>query len=87
MTTLTQTEFILPKAEPKPGTRIAAYLLTEYLERIGVEVIFGLCGHTIIAFLDALGRAGSGSSRRGTNRLRRTPPTATRACPARSACS
>ena len=57
MTTLTQTEFILPKADPKPGTRIAAYLLTEYLERIGVEVIFGLCGHTIIAFLDALGKS------------------------------
>jgi len=35
-------------------TRIAAYLLTEYLERLGVEVIFGLCGHTNIAFLDAL---------------------------------
>jgi acetolactate synthase-1/2/3 large subunit len=35
-------------------TRIAAYMLTEYLERIGVEVIFGLCGHTVIAFLDAL---------------------------------
>ena len=27
-------------------TRIAAYLLTEYLERLGVEVVFGLCGHT-----------------------------------------
>ena len=26
----------------------------EYLERLGVEVIFGLCGHTVIAFLDAL---------------------------------
>ena len=39
------------------GTRIAAYLLTEYLERIGVDVIFGLCGHTIIAFLDALGKS------------------------------
>ena len=35
-------------------TRIAAYLLTEYLERIGVEVIFGLCGHTVIALLHAL---------------------------------
>src|SRR4249919_3446367 len=34
--------------------RIAAYQLVEYLERLGVEVIFGLCGHTIIAFLDAL---------------------------------
>ena len=38
-------------------TRIAAYLLAEYLERIGVEVIFGLCGHTVIAFLDALGHS------------------------------
>lgn len=57
MTTLTQVEFVLPKAAPKPGTRIAAYLLTEYLERIGVDVIFGLCGHTIIALLDALGKS------------------------------
>ena len=38
-------------------TRIASYLLTEYLERLGVEVIFGLCGHTIIALLDALGKS------------------------------
>ena len=38
-------------------TRIAAYLLTDYLERLGVEVIFGLCGHTVIAFLDALGKS------------------------------
>jgi acetolactate synthase-1/2/3 large subunit len=37
--------------------RIASYLLTEYLERLGVEVIFGLCGHTIIAFLDALAKS------------------------------
>jgi acetolactate synthase-1/2/3 large subunit len=42
------------KLEPKAGHRIAAYLLTDYLERLGVEVIFGLCGHTVIAFLDAL---------------------------------
>src|SRR5512136_719200 len=35
-------------------TRIAAYQLVEYLERLGVEVIFGLTGHTIIAVLDAL---------------------------------
>ena len=42
-----------------PGTeqRIAAYLLIEYLERIGVDTIFGLCGHTVIAFLDALGKS------------------------------
>src|SRR6516164_11322976 len=37
--------------------RIASYLLTEYLERLGVEVIFGLCGHTVIAFLDALSKS------------------------------
>jgi acetolactate synthase-1/2/3 large subunit len=38
-------------------TRIASYLLAEYLERLGVEVIFGLCGHTVIAFLDALSKS------------------------------
>ena len=38
-------------------TKIAAYQLTDYLERLGVEVIFGLCGHTIIGFLDALGKS------------------------------
>src|ERR1700686_2395951 len=41
----------------KPGTRIAAYQLADYLEHLGVEVIFGLCGHTVIAFLDALGKS------------------------------
>ncbi len=40
-----------------PGTRIAAYQLTEYLERLGVEVVFGLCGHTVIGLLDALGKS------------------------------
>jgi acetolactate synthase-1/2/3 large subunit len=39
------------------GTRISSYLLAEYLERLGVEVIFGLCGHTNIALLDALGKS------------------------------
>src|SRR5213596_2975475 len=43
--------------EPKTDTRISAYLLTEYLERLGVEVVFGLCGHTVIALLDALGKS------------------------------
>src|SRR6059036_602347 len=38
-------------------TRISSYLLAEYLERIGVDVIFGLCGHTNIAFLDAIGKS------------------------------
>jgi len=47
---------------PEPGkpaadTRIAAYLLADYLEHLGVEVIFGLCAHTVIAFLDALGKS------------------------------
>jgi acetolactate synthase I/II/III large subunit len=39
------------------ATRIAAYQLTEYLDQLGVEVIFGLCGHTVIAMLDALGKS------------------------------
>jgi acetolactate synthase-1/2/3 large subunit len=38
-------------------TRISSYLLTDYLEQLGVEVIFGLCGHTVIAFLDALSKS------------------------------
>ena len=38
-------------------TRIASYLLADYLERLGVDVIFGLCGHTNIAFLDALAKS------------------------------
>jgi len=52
-----------PLAQPdvdraaRTQTRIASYLLAEYLERLGVEVIFGLCGHTNIAFLDALGKS------------------------------
>jgi acetolactate synthase I/II/III large subunit len=51
---------VAPTAIPaasKIETRIASYLLTEYLERLGVEVIFGLCGHTVIALLDALGKS------------------------------
>ena len=46
----------MPATETTP-TRIAAYLLTEYLERIGVDTVFGLCGHTVIALLDALGKS------------------------------
>src|SRR5256886_15605395 len=37
--------------------RISSYLLAEYLERLGVDVIFGLCGHTNIAFLDAIAKS------------------------------
>jgi acetolactate synthase-1/2/3 large subunit len=47
----------IDRTEKATETRIASYLLTEYLERLGVEVIFGLCGHTIIALLDALGKS------------------------------
>src|SRR3954470_13665050 len=38
-------------------TRITSYLLVEYLERVGVDVVFGLCGHTNIAVLDALSKS------------------------------
>ena len=48
---------VRPDTESTAGTRIAAYQLTDYLERIGVEVVFGLCGHTVIALLDALGKS------------------------------
>ena len=55
MTTITQPD--VGRTEPKTGTRIASYLLAEYLERLEVEAVFGLCGHTNIAFLDALGKS------------------------------
>jgi len=38
-------------------TQIAAVQLVEYLERVGVEVVFGLCGHTVVQMLDALSRS------------------------------
>jgi acetolactate synthase-1/2/3 large subunit len=47
----------IDRTEKTTETRIASYLLTEYLERLGVDVIFGLCGHTVIAFLDALSKS------------------------------
>src|SRR5215831_12920715 len=46
-----------PSAHKSEETRIAAYVLAEYLERLEVEVVFGLCGHTVIALLDALGKS------------------------------
>src|ERR1700704_4008665 len=55
MSTVAQKTF--EHTERNVETRIASYLLTEYLERVGVEVVFGLCGHTIIALLDALGKS------------------------------
>src|SRR3982751_70981 len=42
---------------PATETRSASYLLVEYLEGVGVEVVFGLCGHTNIAVLDALSKS------------------------------
>src|SRR5215207_10779676 len=51
------TQVAVKRAAPAAETRIASYLLTDYLERLGVEVIFGLCGHTVIGFLDALSKS------------------------------
>src|SRR5262245_5800376 len=49
---------VIPERLPTTSdTRVAAYLLADYLERLGVEVVFGLCGHTVIAMLAALGRS------------------------------
>ncbi|MEV7045086.1 thiamine pyrophosphate-binding protein [Amycolatopsis sp. NPDC051061] len=39
------------------ATITAAEALVRQLESYGVEYVFGLCGHTNIAFLDALGRS------------------------------
>ncbi|MCC7186229.1 MAG: thiamine pyrophosphate-binding protein [Acidobacteria bacterium] len=54
MSTLRQTHTVRAAAK---GTRIAAYQLADYLEQQGVEVVFGLCGHTVIGMLDALGKS------------------------------
>ena len=37
---------------------LVAFQLVKFLEARGVEKIFGLCGHTIIGFLDALKESG-----------------------------
>ncbi len=34
--------------------KLVSYQMTDYLERRGIEHVFGLCGHTVIGFLDAL---------------------------------
>ena len=47
----------LARAVSPRGTRIAAYQTADYLEQLGVEVVFGLCGHTVIGMLDALGKS------------------------------
>ena len=55
MSTLRQPA-VAPPIAPA-STRIAAYQMAEYLEQVGVEVVFGLCGHTVIGMLDALGKS------------------------------
>src|SRR5215510_3492156 len=42
---------------PRHRTQIVAEQLVGYLEGLGVEVIFGLCGHTVVQMLDALSRS------------------------------
>ena len=37
--------------------RLISEQMVEYLERRNTEFVFGLCGHTVIAFLDALSRS------------------------------
>lgn len=37
--------------------KLVSDLMVDYLERREVEYVFGLCGHTVIAFLDALSRS------------------------------
>ena len=39
--------------------KLVADLMVNYLERRGVEYVFGLCGHTVIGLLDALSRSTS----------------------------
>ena len=56
MSTVAQPDTARP-AGAAATTRIASYLLADYLERLCVDVIFGLCGHTNIAFLDAIGKS------------------------------
>src|SRR5262245_56031449 len=57
MTTTTTADPDVGRTPDRGETRIAAYLLAEYLERLGVVVVFGRCGPTVIAFLDALGKS------------------------------
>ena len=37
--------------------KLTSDLMVDYLERRGVEYVFGLCGHTVIGMLDALSRS------------------------------
>jgi acetolactate synthase-1/2/3 large subunit len=42
---------------PAVATQVAAVQLTRYLERLGVELVFGMCGHSLVQVLDALDRS------------------------------
>lgn len=44
-------------SSPMPSRQVAAVQLADYLERLGVERVFGLCGHTLVQMLDALSRS------------------------------
>jgi acetolactate synthase I/II/III large subunit len=37
--------------------QVAAVQLVDYLERVGVEVIYGMCGHSLVQMLDAMSRS------------------------------
>lgn len=39
--------------------KLVSEQMVDYLERRGVEYVFGLCGHTVIAMLDALSKSSS----------------------------
>lgn len=39
------------------GKKLVSDLMVDYLERRGVEYVFGLCGHTVIGMLDAMSRS------------------------------
>jgi len=52
-----QQDLVSSPVQASSENRISSYLLTEYLEQLGVEVVFGLCGHTVLGFLDALGKS------------------------------
>ena len=58
---------------------LVAFQLVKFLEARGVENIFGLCGHTVIGFRDALKESKIRYISAATSRSRRMPPTAPRA--------
>lgn len=43
--------------KPAPAAQVAAVQLVNYLERLGVERVFGMCGHSLVQVLDALSRS------------------------------